>query len=145
MASTFIPDTQTSTWSIDPAHASAHFKVRHMMIANVRGEFRTIRGTLTLNPDDVTQSSVTIEIEASSIETREPQRDAHLRSPDFLDTDRYPLITFRSTKIHQKGDELRIDGDLTIHGVTQKVSLDVDSVSPEMKDPWGNLRMAASA
>src|SRR5215467_14019015 len=139
MSTITTPTTATSTWSIDPAHASAHFKVRHMMIANVRGEFRVIRGTLTLNPNDITRSSVTIEIEASSIETREPQRDAHLRSPDFLDTERYPLITFRSTKIHKEDDVLRVEGDLTIHGVTRNVELDVDSVSPATNDPWGNL------
>jgi polyisoprenoid-binding protein YceI len=117
-----------------------------MMIANVRGEFRVIRGTLTLNSDDITQSSVMIEIEASSIETRDQQRNAHLRSADFFDVERFPLITFRSTKIlDMKDDSFRVEGDLTIHGVTRNVTLDVESVSPATKDPWGNHRIAASA
>jgi polyisoprenoid-binding protein YceI len=117
-----------------------------MMISNVRGEFRVVRGALKLITHDITQASVEAEIEASSIETRDPQRDAHLRSADFLDVERYPVISFRSTKIHKMQAEAhRVDGELTIHGVTREVSLHVDSVSPVTKDPWGNLRLAASA
>ena len=146
MSTTINPLIETSTWSIDPAHSSVHFKVRHMMISYVRGEFQVVRGALNLNSDDIIQSSVEAEIEAASIETRDQQRDAHLRSADFLDAEQYPVITFRSTKIHEMGGEaLRVDGDLTIHGVTRDVTLHVDSVSPETKDPWGNLRLAASA
>jgi polyisoprenoid-binding protein YceI len=146
MSTTINPLTETSTWSIDPAHSSVHFKVRHMMISYVRGEFRVVRGGLKLSADDITQSSVEAEIDASSIETRDQQRDAHLRSGDFLDTERYPVITFRSTKLHElPGEALRVEGELTIHGVTRDVSLHVDNVSPETKDPWGNLRLAASA
>src|SRR5271163_4320733 len=92
-----------STWSIDPAHSSVHFKVRHMMISNVRGEFRTVRGDLKLNDADITQSEVSIEIDTSSIHTRDEQRDAHLRSPDFLDTALHPVLTFRSTKVEKRG------------------------------------------
>ncbi len=140
------PLTAISTWSIDPAHSSVHFKVRHMMISNVRGEFRTVRGDLKLNEADNTQSQIDIEIDTSSIHTRDEQRDAHLRSPDFLDTGLHPLLTFRSTKLETAGvDALRVQGDLTIHGVTRNVELDVDSISPATKDPWGNVRMAASA
>jgi len=146
MSTTVNPITALSTWSIDPTHSSVHFKVRHMMISNVRGEFRTVRGGLKLDDADITQSEIDIEIDSSSIHTREEQRDAHLRSQDFLDTERHPLLTFRSTKVQKaRGDTLRVQGDLTIHGVTRNVELDVDSVSPTTKDPWGNVRMAASA
>ena len=138
--------TAISTWSIDPAHSSVHFKVRHMMISNVRGEFRTVRGDLTLNDADITQSEIEIEIDTSSIYTRDEKRDAHLRSPDFLNTERHPLLTFRSTKVEKAGvDVRRVQGDLTIHGVTRNGELDIDSISPATKDPWGNVRMAASA
>jgi polyisoprenoid-binding protein YceI len=117
-----------------------------MMISNVRGEFRVMRGTLTQSPADITLSSVEVEIEASSIETRDQQRNAHLQSNDFFDTERFPLITFRSTRVVKMADgALRVEGDLTIRGVTRKVELDVESVSPATKDPWGNLRLAASA
>jgi polyisoprenoid-binding protein YceI len=130
---------------MDPAHSSAHFKVRHM-ISNVRGEFRVMRGTLTLDPDNIRQSNVAVEIEASSIETRDQQRDADLRSANFFHAERYPLISFQSTKIVRKAsDALRIQGDLTIHGITRGVALHLDSVSQATKDPSGNLRLAVSA
>jgi polyisoprenoid-binding protein YceI len=141
--STAVPVTATSTWSIRPG---PFLGSRHMMIANVRGEFRTVRGSLKLNDANMRRSEIDIEIDTSSIHTRDEQRDAHLRSPDFLDTEHHPLLTFRSTKIAQEGvDTFRVQGDLTIHGVTRNVELDVDSVSPATKDPWGNVRLAASA
>ena len=105
MSTAFNPLTAISTWSIDPAHS----KVRHMMISNVRGEFRTVRGDLKLNDADIAQSEIDIEIDTSSIHTRDEQRDADLRSPDFLDTERHPLLTFRSTKVEKAGvDALRV-------------------------------------
>jgi len=112
---------------------------------NVRGEFRTVRGHLKLNDADITQSEIEIEIDTVSIHTRDEQRDAHLRSPDFLDTERHPLLTFRSTKVERARADTRVQGDLTIHGVTRNVELDVDSTSPARKDLWGNVRLAASA
>jgi polyisoprenoid-binding protein YceI len=146
MSTAVNPLAAISTWSIDPAHSSVHFKVRHMMISNVRGEFRTIRGDLKLNDTDITQSEIDIEIDTSSIHTRDEQRDAHLRSQDFLDTERHPLLTFQSTKVQKAGaDALRVQGALTIHGVIRNVELDVDNISPATKDPWGNVRIAASA
>jgi polyisoprenoid-binding protein YceI len=146
MSTAVNPLTAISTWSIDAAHSSVHFKVRHMMIANVRGEFCTVRGDLNLNEADITQSRIDIEIDTSSIHTRDEQRDTHLRSPDFLDTERHPLLTFRSTKVEKAGaDALSVRGDLSIHGITRNVELDVDSISPATNDPWGNIRMAASA
>ncbi len=114
MSTAINPLTAISTWSIDPAHSSVQFKVRHMMISNVRGEFRTVRGDLKLNEADITQSEIDIEIDTSSIHTRDEQRDAHLRSPDFLDTERHPRLTFRSTKLEKAGVvALRVQGDLT--------------------------------
>jgi len=146
MSTAVDPVTAISTWSIDPAHSSVQFKVRHMMISNVRGEFRTVRGGLKLNDADIIESEIDVEIVASSIYSRDGQRDAHLRSLDFLDTDHHPLLTFRSTRIERAGaDAFRVYGDLTIHGVTRNVELDVDAISPATKDPWGNVRMAASA
>jgi polyisoprenoid-binding protein YceI len=146
MSTAVNPLTAISTWSIDPAHSSVHFKVRHMMISNVRGEFRTVRGDLKLNEADIKESEIDIEIDTSSIHTRDEKRDAHLRSPDFLDTERIPLLTFRSTKVEKTGvDTLHVQGDLTIRGVTRNVTLGVDGISPATKDPWGNVRMAASA
>jgi polyisoprenoid-binding protein YceI len=146
MSTAVNPLTTTSNWSIDPAHSSVHFKVRHMMISNVRGEFRTVRGGLKLNDADTTRSEIDIEIDTASIHTRDEQRDAHLRSGDFLDTEHHPLLTFRSTKIEKTGvDSFRVQGDLTVHGVSRNVELDVESVSTATKDPWGNVRMAASA
>src|SRR5258708_16168620 len=101
MSTAVKPLSGISTWSIDPVDCSVHFKVRHMMISNVRGEFRTVRGDLRLNDADITQSEIDIEIDTSSIYTRDEQRDAHLGSPDFLDTERHPLLTFRSTKVEK--------------------------------------------
>ena len=114
---TAAPVTAMSTWSIDQAHSSVHFKVRHMMISNVRGEFRTVRGSLKLNDADLMRSEIDIEIDTSSIHTRDEQRDAHLRSADFFDIEHHPLLTFRSTKIEKAGvDSFRVQGDLTRAG-----------------------------
>src|SRR5271170_3608992 len=127
MTTTVNPLTAISTWSIDPAHSSVHFKVRHMMISNVRGEFRTVRGDLKLDETDITQSEIEVEIDISSIHTRDEKRDAHLRSQEFLDTARHPLMIFRSTKVEKVGaDVLRVRGDLAMHGIIRNVELDVD-------------------
>ena len=146
MSSTVTPTIETSTWSVDPSHSSVHFKVRHMMISNVRGEFGAIRGALTLNGADITLARLNIEIETASIQTRDQQRDAHLRSADFLDVEHFPAMSFQSTKITKLGaDAMLIDGELTIRDVKRVVTLDVDSVSPVTKDPWGHFRLAAGA
>lgn len=131
-------------YQIDSAHSSAHFSVRHMMISNVRGEFTKLSGTVIYDSESPANSSVDAEIEAASINTREPQRDAHLKSADFLDVERFPLITFQGMEISGHGTEWKVKGDLTIHGVTRRVTLDVDGPTPETKDPWGNLRIGAS-
>jgi polyisoprenoid-binding protein YceI len=146
MSTLAIPQTEISTWNIDPAHATAEFKVKHMMIANVRGHFSKITGVLSHAEGDPTKSSVEATIEAGSIETREPQRDAHLKSEDFLHVEKFPTLSFKSSNIKVAGDgELKVEGDLTIRGVTRKVTFVVEGPTPPTKDPWGNTRMAISA
>jgi len=133
--------TQPTQWQIDPAHSAAHFSVRHLMISNVRGEFTKMSGSALINPADPAKSSVEITIEAASINTREPQRDEHLRSADFLDVAHYPTLTFRSKRIEPLGAEnFKLIGDLTIRGVTKEVTIDIEGPTPSVKDPWGNVR-----
>jgi polyisoprenoid-binding protein YceI len=134
------------TYRIDPAHSAAHFSVRHMMISNVRGDFTKVSGTVLLDDRNPANSAVEALIDAASIDTREAQRDAHLRSADFFDVEKYPQLAFRSKSVEAAGDgELRVKGDLTIHGVTREVTLSVEGPTPEAKDPWGNLRIGATA
>jgi polyisoprenoid-binding protein YceI len=116
------------------------------MISNVRGEFTKLSGAALINAVDPPKSSVEIEIDATSINIREPQRDEHLRSADFLDVANYPKITFHSKRIEARGaDEFKLTGDLTIRGVTKEVSLDVEGPTPAVKDPWGNIRAGVTA
>ena len=146
MSTLAIPQTAISTWNIDPAHATAEFKVKHMMIANVKGHFSKVTGVLNHAEGDPTKSSIEATIEAGSIETREPQRDAHLKSEDFLHVEKFPTLSFKSTDIKVAGDgELKVQGDLTIRGVTRKVTFSVEGPTPPAKDPWGNARIAVSA
>jgi polyisoprenoid-binding protein YceI len=135
-----------TTYEIDPAHSSAQFSVRHMMITNVRGGFSSIKGTVVYDSDNPGASTVEATIDASTIATLDAQRDAHLKSADFLDVEKYPTITFKSKKVVLNGkDEATVTGDLTIHGVTQEVTLKVEGPTGEGKDPWGNIRIGASA
>jgi polyisoprenoid-binding protein YceI len=139
-------ETKTTTWNIDRAHSSAQFKVKHMMISNVKGEFTSITGKLQLNEEDITKSRVEASIDAASINTREPQRDTHLKSADFLDVEKYSTLTFKSTAVQAKGNgELAVTGDLTIHGVTRPVTFEVEEPSAAVKDPWGGTRLGLSA
>lgn len=133
------------TFQIDPAHSTANFSIKHMMIAKVHGGFEKISGTLTFDSANISASKIEVQIEASSINTREAQRDNHLRSADFFDVEKFPLITFRSTQVSGSKDQLKVIGDLTIHGVTRSVTLEVEGPSEEMKDPWGNIKIGASA
>jgi polyisoprenoid-binding protein YceI len=138
--------TATTTWNIDPVHSHAQFKVKHMMISNVKGEFTAVSGKLELNSADITKSRVEASVDATTINTREAQRDAHLKSADFLDVEKFPVLTFKSTRISKAGaEEIKVDGDLTIHGVTRNVSFEVEGPTPAMKDPWGNTRIGLSA
>ncbi|SRR5579883_3057893 len=135
-----------SQYEIDSAHSGAQFKVRHMMIANVKGEFTKISGKVSFDPANPAASSIDVSIDASSISTREPQRDEHLKSADFFDVANYPAITFVSKTVEPDGkDAYQVTGDLTIRGVTHEVKLLVDSVTPEAKDPWGGMRRGAVA
>lgn len=135
-----------TTWKLDGAHSSAGFSVKHMMITNVRGDFKEIEGTLQFDANNIADSSVAVTIQTASVDTREPNRDTHLRSADFFDVEKYPAITFRSTEFTTKGaGELYVKGDLTIHGVTREVVLAVEGPSEELKDPWGGTRIAFSA
>lgn len=138
--------TSTTTWNIDPAHSVAEFKVKHMMISNVKGRFAKLSGALFLDESDLANSRVEVSVEAASIQTGDEQRDAHLKSADFFDVEKFPTLTFKSNGIRIVRDgELSVEGDLTIHGVTRKVSFAVEGPTPPSKDPWGNTRVAISA
>jgi polyisoprenoid-binding protein YceI len=135
-----------STWVLDNDHSTAQFKVRHLMISNVKGTFEKISGTLNLDDKDITKSKVDVTIETASLNTNIKKRDDHLRSPDFFDVAKFPAMTFTSTKVEKNGaDGLKVTGNLTIKGVTKPVVLTVEGLTPEVKDPWGNARRGASA
>jgi polyisoprenoid-binding protein YceI len=134
-----------TNWKIDPAHSSAQFVVRHMMITNVRGGFSGVQGTVVYDLDDLNASSIDVTIDAKTLSTGDPTRDTHVKSADFLDVEKYPTITFKSKKITKDGDGLKVTGDLTIHGVTKEVALNVEGPTEEQKDPYGNIRVGASA
>jgi polyisoprenoid-binding protein YceI len=134
------------TWQIDPMHSSAQFSVRHLGISTVRGAFTKVSGTILLDDANPAKDQITASIDAASVDTRVEMRDNDLRSPNFFDVQKYPTITFKSKKIEPAGPgKLKIAGDLTIHGVTKEVVLDVDGPTAAIKDPWGNPRRGASA
>jgi polyisoprenoid-binding protein YceI len=135
-------------WQLDPPHSSAQFSVRHLGVSTVRGAFTKVSGSVVYDPANLNKSSIQAAIEAASVDTRVEMRDNDLRSPRFLDAQKYPTITFQSKKVEAAGaDKLKVSGDLTIHGVTKEVVLDVDGPTPSIKDPMGKdrLRMGASA
>jgi polyisoprenoid-binding protein YceI len=137
---------QVENWKIDPAHSSAQFAVRHMGISTVRGEFRKVSGNASYDPADPSKTLLEAVIDATSVDTRVDMRDNDLRSPNFLDVQKYPTITFKSKRAEPAGTgKMKLTGELTIHGVTKEVVLDVDGPSAPMKDPKGNLHMGASA
>jgi polyisoprenoid-binding protein YceI len=136
----------TTTWSIDPAHSAAEFKVKHMMISNGKSQFNGMSGTLTLNEADPGRSQVEASIPVATISTGDAQRDAHLKSADFFDAEKFPNITFKSTSMKKLSEnDWDVAGSLTIHGVTNLASLRVEDVSAPAKDPWGNTRVGLSA
>jgi len=134
------------TWKLDPAHTGVHFKVRHLMVSNVRGEFEKVSGKIVYDEQDISRSSAEITIDAASINTRVAKRDDHLRSADFLDVANHPHLVFRSTKVEKAGaGKLRMTGDLTIRGVTREVVLEIEGPTAEIQDPQGNTRVGGSA
>ena len=134
-----------TTWKIDPAHSAAEFKVRHMMISYVKGEFSGLSGVLRLDERDYVHSVVEVSIPAASVRTVDEKLDAHLKAADFFDVERYPALTFKSTSIRSAGDrDYEVTGDLTIRGRTESVVLSVSDLSQPSKDPWGNLRIGLS-
>jgi polyisoprenoid-binding protein YceI len=141
----FSATAQTSTWNIDPAHSSAQFTVRHLGISNVSGAFSKVTGTVVLNEKDITGSEVSAVIDAGSVDTRVPDRDKDIRSANFLDVEKYPTLEFKSKRVVNNGGKLQLIGDLTLHGTTREVTLDVEGPTPELNDPWGNVRRGFSA
>jgi polyisoprenoid-binding protein YceI len=143
----FLPVfASAAVWTIDPDHSNVGFKVRHLMVSNVKGSFDKHTGTVDINDTDITKSHVTVTIDTNSINTNVQKRDDHLRSPDFFDVAKFPAMTFVSKKVARAGqDRLKVTGDLTLHGVTKEVVLDVEGPSKESKDPWGVIRRGASA
>ena len=142
----FTRPALAATWEIDPVHTSVQFSVRHMMISNVRGELRKVAGTVQADDKDPTRSTIEATIDAASVDTREAKRDEHLRSKDFLDVEQFPTITFKSKKITKAGTgRYKVVGDLTLHGVTREVTLDVHGPTPPMTDPRGTVRAGAEA
>ena len=136
----------TSTWQIDPQHSSAQFAVRHLGLSTVRGAFSKLSGTMVLDDQDITKSSVEVTIDINTVDTREPDRDKDLRSERFFDVAHFPTMTFKSKKVEQVAPgKLRVTGELTIRGTSREVTLDVDGPTAAVKDPWGNQRLAATA
>ena len=146
MSAVNVLQTATTTWNIDPVHSTAEFKVKHMMISNVKGQFTGISGVFKLDEGDLTNSRIEAAIEAASISTSHGDRDTHLKSADFFDVENFPTLLFVSTQVTRKAEgELAVEGDLTIRGVTRKVVFTVEAPSAPSKDPWGNTRVGFSA
>jgi polyisoprenoid-binding protein YceI len=145
--STQVP-AASRAWDIDTAHATAGFRVRHLMVSHVRGQLGPVTGTVVIDEADPSRSRIDVAIDARGVDTREPKRDEHLRSADFFDVANHPTVTFRSTRVEApRGplDALRVTGDLTIRGVSRPVTLDVEPLGPAIQDPWGNARRGVSA
>lgn len=135
-----------ATWNIDPDHSNVGFKIRHLMVSNVKGSFDKYSGTVELNEKDITKSKVDVSIQTASINTNVELRDGHLKSADFFDVAKFPTMTFTSKKVVKAGkDKLKVTGDLTLHGITKEVVLKVDGPSKEIKDLYGNIRKGATA
>lgn len=146
MATSTATTASTITWKLDPAHSSVEFKIKHMMISNVKGSFNIASGTLTENTADPTKSAVEATVDIATISTGDPARDTHLKSADFFDAEKYPQMTFKSTRIEKKGsDSYSVTGDITMHGVTKPITFAVEGPSAPGKDPWGNTRIGLSA
>jgi len=137
--------TSTTTWKIDAGHSLAEFGVKHLMVSTTKGRFTDVAGTITVDENDLTKSTVEVTIGVASVNTFDENRDNHLKSPDFFDAEQFPTITFKSTKIEKKsGDRLDVTGDLTIHGVTRPVTLEAE-FNGRGASPWGSEVIAYSA
>jgi polyisoprenoid-binding protein YceI len=142
----FPTSGRAAMWDIDSAHTSAQFAIRHLMVSTVRGDFRKVTGTVNLNEQDVTKSTIDATIDVSSINTGIEKRDEHLRSPDFFDVAKHPTMTFKSKKIEKVGEgKLKVTGDLTLHGTTKEVVLDFEGNLTPVKDPMGKTRIGGMA
>jgi polyisoprenoid-binding protein YceI len=134
------------TYTIDPAHSGAGFKIRHLMISYIRGAFGGVTGTVIVDPSNPANTTIDASIDATTLHTHDEKRDQHVKAADFLDVAKYPQITFKSKRVTPDGnDQWKVAGDLTLHGVTKEVTLEVESAPAEAKDPWGNLRNGATA
>jgi polyisoprenoid-binding protein YceI len=137
---------RASTWEIDPSHSAIEFSVRHMMVSTVKGQFEKVTGTLVLDDRDITKSSVQVTIDLNSVNTHEPKRDGHLKSPDFFDTAKHPTATFTSTKVQAAGKgKLKVTGILDLHGVSKPVVLEVEGPTDAYKTPYGTTVRGAHA
>ena len=147
LAATSFPTlAATTTWQIDPKHSDAQFAITHLMISTVRGEFHGVKGTVVYDDKNIGTSSVDVIIDATTVDTREPDRDKDLRSPKFFDTEKFPTMTFKSSKVEEAGGgKLKVTGDLTIRGTTKQVTLDVTVPKTPIKDPYGMQRTAVMA
>jgi len=135
-----------ATWALDPPHTAVQFSVRHMMVSNVRGEFTKLTGSVEGDEAKPTEAVITVNIDPASLNTRDAKRDEHLRGPDFFDVAKYPAITFKSKSIAAAGPgAFKVTGDLTMHGVTKEIVLDVSDVTPAITDPSGKTRAGARA
>lgn len=147
MSSTSTPSpVATTTWNVDPVHSTAEFRVKHLMISNVRGQFTGVTGKLTYDPNDLGKSRVEASIDVATIDTRDPQRDTHLKSPDFFDVEKFPVLTFTSSRVTRRADgTVVVAGPLAIHGVSREVEFAVEGPTPPIRDPWGNTRIGVTA
>ena len=145
LLTSFAAVAQTSTWKIDPNHSTAQFTVRHMGLSNVTGTFNKVTGSADMDDKDLTKSSVDAVIDVASVDTRVEARDKDLRSDHFFDVAKYPTMEFKSKSVVKQGDGYKLVGDLTMHGVTKEVSLNLDAPSSVITDPYGNLRQGFSA
>jgi polyisoprenoid-binding protein YceI len=148
VAAPALAPAASTTWDIDTSHANAGFKVRHLMVSHVRGHLGPVTGTVFIDEQDPSRSRVDVSVDARGLDTRDPKRDAHLRSADFFDVDNHPTVTFRSTRVDAPrglAGDLRVTGDLTIRGTTRPVTLEVEALPPAIQDPWGLSRRGVSA
>lgn len=146
LAALTVGEARGTTWEIDPSHTSAQFAVKHLVISTVRGHMGAVTGTMNLDEQDPTRSTILATIDATGIDTRDAKRDKHLREPDFLDTAKYPTITFKSKKVTKVSDNrYAVAGDLTMRGVTREVTLEVEGSPTPLKDPFGNTKIGGVA